>query len=89
VSTAGPQPGTVRASEAPLDLNLGPSQLSEHRWTSTWDLPRPLDLDLEPAQLSELPEDIPNRMPDGMPEDMPSRVPEDMPDRMPEGMPDR
>ena len=24
---------------APLDLNLGPSQLSVHRWTSTWDLP--------------------------------------------------
>ena len=23
---------------APLDLNLGPSQLSVHRWTSTWDL---------------------------------------------------
>ena len=22
-----------------LDLNLGPSQLSAHRWTSTWDLP--------------------------------------------------
>ena len=24
---------------APQDLNLGPSQLSVHRWTSTWDLP--------------------------------------------------
>ena len=24
---------------APLDLNLGPSQLSAHCWTSTWDLP--------------------------------------------------
>ena len=24
---------------APLDLNLGPSQLSVHCWTSTWDLP--------------------------------------------------
>ena len=24
---------------APLDLNLGPSELSEHRWTSTWDPP--------------------------------------------------
>ena len=23
----------------PLDLNLGPSELSEHRWTSTWDPP--------------------------------------------------
>ena len=27
---------------APLDLNLGPSQLSVHRWTSTWDLPSPV-----------------------------------------------
>ena len=48
VSTAGPQPGTVRAQWAPLDLNLDPpssvstagpqpgtSELSEHRWTST------------------------------------------------------
>ena len=24
---------------APLDLNLGPSELSVHCWTSTWDLP--------------------------------------------------
>ena len=35
----GPQPGTCPAQCAPLDLNLGPSQLSVHRWTSTWDLP--------------------------------------------------
>ena len=28
VCTAGPQPGTFRAQCAPLDLNLGPSQLS-------------------------------------------------------------
>ena len=34
VSTAGPQPGPVRAQWAPLDLNLGPSELSEHRWTA-------------------------------------------------------
>ena len=34
---AGPQPRTFRAQWAPLDLNLGPSELSEHRWTSTWD----------------------------------------------------
>ena len=27
------------AQWAPLDLNLGPSELSGHRWTSTWDLP--------------------------------------------------
>ena len=39
VRTAGPQPGTFPAQCAPLDLNLGPSQLSGHRWTSTWDLP--------------------------------------------------
>ena len=39
VRTAGPQPGTFPALCAPLDLNLGPSQLSAHRWTSTWDLP--------------------------------------------------
>ena len=37
-ATAGPQPGTCPAQWAPLDLNLGPSELSE-RWTSTWDLP--------------------------------------------------
>ena len=35
VSTAGPQPGTLRAQWAPLDLNLGPSELNEHRWPST------------------------------------------------------
>ena len=29
----------VWAHWAPLDLNLGPSGLSEHRWTSTWDPP--------------------------------------------------
>ena len=59
----------VRAQWAPLDLNLGAAQLSEHRWTSTWDRPSsvsagpqpgtfpaqwaPLDLNLGPAQLSE------------------------------------
>ena len=37
VCTAGPQPGTFPAQCAPLDLNLGPSQLSVHRWTSTRD----------------------------------------------------
>ena len=39
VRTAGPHPGTIPAQCAPLDLNLGPSQLNVHRWTSTWDLP--------------------------------------------------
>ena len=35
VVTAEPQPGTFRAQWAALDLNLGPSELSGHRWTST------------------------------------------------------
>ena len=35
VRTAGPPPRTFPAQGAPLDLNLGPSQLSAHRWTST------------------------------------------------------
>ena len=39
VRTAGPQPGTFPAQCAPLGLNLGPSELSAHRWTSTWDVP--------------------------------------------------
>ena len=39
VCTAGPQPGAFPAQCAPLDLNLGPAQLSVHRWTSTWGLP--------------------------------------------------
>ena len=39
VRTAGPQPGAFPAQYALLDLNLGPSQLSAHHWTSTWDLP--------------------------------------------------
>ena len=77
VSTAGPQPGTLRAQWARLDLNLGPAELSEHRWTSTWDLP------------SSVSSAGPQR-PDRMPEDMPDRMPEDMPpDKMPWDMPDR
>ena len=76
VCTAGPQPGTFPAQCAPLDLNLGPSQLSVHRWTSTWDLP------------SSVCTAGPQR-PDRMPEDMPDRVLEGMPDRMPEDMPDK
>ena len=35
VVTAEPPPGTFRAQWAALDLNLGPSELSGHRWTST------------------------------------------------------
>ena len=99
VCTAGPQPGTFPAQWAPLDLNLGPSQLSGHRWTSTW-----------PAQLSvhrwtstwDLPSSVctagpqpgtcpvctagpqwPDRMPEDMPDIMSDRMPEDMPDKMP------
>ena len=98
------QLGTFRAQWAPLDLNLGPSELSEHRWTSTWDPPSsvstagpqrpdrmPEDMpDRTPNRMSErMPEDMPDRMPKCMPEDMPDKVPEDMPDRVPEGMPDR
>ena len=72
----GPQPGTFRAQWAPLDLNLGPSELSGHRWTSTWDLP------------SSVGTAGPQR-PDRMPEDMPNRTPNRMSDRMPEDMPDK
>ena len=80
---------------APLDLNLGPNQLSVHRWTSTWDL----DLNLGPSQLSvhrwASTWDLPSfactagpQRPDRIPEDMPDRVLEDMSDRMPEDMPE-
>ena len=92
VCTAGPQPGTCPAQCAPLDLNLGPAQLSVHRWTSTWDLLSSVCTagPQRPDRMPEdMPEDMPDRMPEDMPEDMPGRMPEDMPDRMPEGMPDR
>ena len=103
VCTAGPQPGTKLAQCAPLDLNLGPSQLSVHRWTSTWDLPSSVctagpqpgsfPAQCAPSQLSvHLPSSVctagPQR-PDRTPEDMPDRVLEDMSDRMPEDMPDK
>ena len=94
--TGGPQPGTFPAQCALLDLNLGPSQLSVHPWTSTWDLPSsvypagPQRPDRMPEDMPDrMPEDMPDRMPDGMPEDMPEHLPEDMPGRMPEAMPDR
>ena len=86
---------------APLDLNLGPSQLSVHRWTSTWDRsssvctagPQP---GICPAQCAPL--DL-NRGPAQLSVhcwtstwDLPSSVctagPQ-RPDRMPEDMPDR
>ena len=91
--TAGPQPGTFPAQ---CDLNLGPSELSEHRWTSTWD-PQSSVTTAWPQRPDRMPEDMPNKvpecLPDRMPEDMPDRMPEGMPDRMsdrmPEGMPDK
>jgi len=92
----GPQPGTCPAQWAPLDLNLGPSQLNVHRWTSTWDLP--LDLNQGPSQLSvhrwtstwDLPSSVctagpqrPDKIPEDMPDKMTNRMPENMPDKMP------
>ena len=74
VCTAGPQPGTFPAQCAPLDLNLGPSQLSVHRWTSTWDLPSSV-CTAGPQQPDRMPEDMPDRMSDRMPEDMPDKMP--------------
>ena len=101
VRTAGPQPGSSPAQCAPLDLNLGRSQLSAHRWTSTWDLsssvrtagPQPGTF---PAQCAPL--DL-NLGPSQLSAhrwtstwDLPSSVctagPQ-RPDRMPEDMPDR
>ena len=65
--TAGPQPGTCPAQCAPLDLNLGPAQLSVHRWTS-----RP---DRMPEDMPDriMPEEMPDRMPEGMPDRMPKK----------------
>ena len=87
VCTAGPQPGTVSAQCAPLDLNLGHAQPSVHRWTSTWDLPSsvctagpqpgtfPAQCALLDLNRQIMPEDMPDRMSDGMPEDMPDKMP--------------
>ena len=86
VRTAGPQPGTFPAQCAPLDLNLGPSQLSAHRWTSmarenAWP-------ERMPDRMSDrMPEDMPDKMPDRMPDGMPEDMPECLPDRMPENLP--
>ena len=98
VRTAGPQPGTSGAQWAPLDLILGPSELSEHRWTSTWDPPSSVSTASSvsttgPQPPDRMPEAMPDRTPDRMsermPVDMPGKVPECLPDRMPEDMPDR
>ena len=83
LGTAGPQPGTFRAQWAPLDLNLGPSQLSEHRWTSTWDPPSSV------GAAGRMPEDMPDKVPECLPDRMPEGMPDGMSDRMPEGMPDK
>ena len=86
---------------APLDLNLGPSQLSAHRWTSTWDLPssvRTTGPQLGTFRAQCAPLDL-NLGPSQLSAhrwistwDLPSSVrtagPQ-RPDRMPEDMPDR
>ena len=72
--TAGPQPGTFLAQCAPLDLNLGPAELSAHRWTSTWGLPSSVRT-AGPQKPDRMPEDMPDRMSDRMPEDMPDKTP--------------
>ena len=69
VGTAGPQPGTCPAQCTPLDLNLGPFELSVHCWTSTWDLPSSV-CTAGPQRPDRMPEDMPDRMSDRMPEDM-------------------
>ena len=90
-----------RAQCALLDLNVGPSQLSAHRWTSTWDLPSSVRTagpqpGTFPAQCAPL--DL-NLGPAELSAhrwtstwDLPSSVrtagPQ-KPDRMPEDMPDR
>ena len=74
VCTAGPQPGTFGAQCALLDLNLGPSELSVHRWTSTGDLPSSV-CTAGPQRPDRMPEEMPDRMSDRMPEDMPDKMP--------------
>ena len=90
-----------RAQSAPLDLNLGPSQLSVHRWTSTWELPRSVctagpQPGTFPAQCAPLDLNLGpwqlsvHRWTSTW--DLPSSVCTAGPqrsDRMPEGMPDR
>ena len=71
---AGPQPGTFLAQCAPLDLNLGPAELSAHRWTSTWGLPSSVRT-AGPQKPDRMPEDMPDRMSDRMREDMPDKMP--------------
>ena len=76
------------SSVCTLDLNLGPAQLSVHRWTSTWDLPSSvchrwtLTWDL-PSSVCTAGPQRPDRMPEEMPDRMSDRMSEDMPDKMP------
>ena len=82
LGTAGPQPGDLPSSV----------ELSEHRWTSTWDLPSSVST-AGPQRPDRMPKDMPDRTPDSisdrMPEDMPEDMPDRLPDRMPEDMSDR
>ena len=85
VCTAGPQPGTVSAQCAPLDLNLGfatvctagpqsgicPVQCAP---LDLGDLPRSV-CTAGPQRADRMPEDMPDRTSDGMPEDMPDKIP--------------
>ena len=75
--------GYMDTQWAPLDLNLGPSELSEHRWTSTWDPPSSVST-AGPQRPDRTPEDMPDRTPDRMSE----RMPEDMPNKVPECLQD-
>ena len=72
--TPASQPGTFLAQCAPLDLNLGPAELSAHRWTSTWGLPSSVHT-AGPQKPDRMPEDMPDRMSDRMGEDMPDKMP--------------
>ena len=72
--TAGPQPGTFLAQCAPLDLNLGPAELSAYRWTSTWGLPSSVRT-AGPQKPDRMPEDMADRMSDRMREDLPDKMP--------------
>ena len=74
LGTAGPQPGTFRAQWAPLDLHLGPSELSEHGWTSTWDPPTRSEHRWTSTW------DPPSTVSTAGPQPWSDRMPEDMPD---------
>ena len=85
---------------APLDLNLGASQLSVRRWTSTWDLPSSVctagpQPGTFPAQCAPLdlnlgPSQLSvHRWTSTARPQRPDRMPEDMPDRVLEDTPDR